>query len=262
MLDVNVSINGYSHTFPDDVDVLLVGPIGQTLLLMSDTGGATDIVNVNLTFDDEAAGSLPYTTQITSGTYRPTNIGAGDAFPAPAPGGAYGTTLSVFDALNANGSWVLYVNDDLAGDVGSFSSGWSITFTYQGVTITVPVKIITTTTPKFNDGRINNNTYAKDLGAPVGIWCDEQNGITVLFTEGDRVGTLAVNIPASKIESVGVPSNSNAKLGEANGVLVSRLTTGEYQVNASYLADGKAYVVAWVGSPTFKAKQQPIVYRH
>jgi subtilisin-like proprotein convertase family protein len=251
VLDVNVSINGFNHTFPDDVDVLLVGPTGQTLVVMSDVGTFMDVNNVNLTFDDEAATSLPDTAQITAGTYRPTNwntTGNNDGFPAPAPGGTYGTTLSVFDALNANGNWLLYVNDDLGGDVGSFSGGWSITITYQGVTITIPVTVITVT-PKFKDGRVNNNTNAKDLGAPVAIFCDAQNGITVLFTEGDRAGSLAVNVPVSTIESVGIPSGNNATLGEANGVLVSRLTTGEFQINASYLADSKAYIVAWTGCP-------------
>lgn len=247
VLDVNMSINGYNQTFPDDVDVLLVGPTGQTLIVMSDTGGSLDVVNVNLVFDDEAATSLPDGTQITSGTYRPTNIGATDTFPATAPAGPYGTLLSVFDGLNANGNWVLYINDDVGGDTGSFSGGWSITFTYQGVTITVPVTIVTTT-PKFKDGRVNDNTYAKDLGGPVAIFCNERNGITVLFTEGDRAGKLAVNVSASKIDSVRVPADSNVTLGEANGVIVSRLTTSEYQVNATY-ADGKAYVVAWIGCP-------------
>src|SRR5205823_2927144 len=45
---VVVSLSNVSHTFPDDIDVLLVGPQGQNLILMSDVGGGTDIVNVSL----------------------------------------------------------------------------------------------------------------------------------------------------------------------------------------------------------------------
>ena len=39
---VTVALNGVSHTFPDDIDVLLVGP-GGNLIIMSDVGGSTAI---------------------------------------------------------------------------------------------------------------------------------------------------------------------------------------------------------------------------
>src|SRR5262249_50515755 len=71
---VTVQLFHFNHPFPADVDVLLVGPGGQKLLLMSDVGGGTDAVNVNLTFDDAAA---PIGATVVSGTFSPTNIGAG-----------------------------------------------------------------------------------------------------------------------------------------------------------------------------------------
>ncbi len=37
---VTVTLKNMNHTFPDDIDVLLVGPGGQKILLMSDAGGA------------------------------------------------------------------------------------------------------------------------------------------------------------------------------------------------------------------------------
>src|SRR4029077_9723951 len=51
---LNVTVNGLSHTFPTDIGILLVGPGGQTVVLMNNTGGINPISNVNLTFDDEA----------------------------------------------------------------------------------------------------------------------------------------------------------------------------------------------------------------
>src|SRR4051794_312939 len=57
--DIDVSIFGLTHTFPDDLDILLVGPGGQKVLLMSDTGGSGDLSGVNLTFDQDASQSLP-----------------------------------------------------------------------------------------------------------------------------------------------------------------------------------------------------------
>ena len=38
---MTVDLNGVSHTWPDDIDVLLVAPSGESLVLMSDTGGST-----------------------------------------------------------------------------------------------------------------------------------------------------------------------------------------------------------------------------
>ena len=124
---VTATLTGFSHTFPSDVDVLLVGPGGQKLLLMSDVGGGTDAVNANLVFDDTgpAIGAT-----IVSGTFRPTNVGAGDLFPAPAPAGPYpATSLSIFNGVNPNGTWSLYVVDDAGVDVGSISGGWSLSIT-------------------------------------------------------------------------------------------------------------------------------------
>ena len=39
--DVNVTLKGYTHGFPDDVAVQLVGPDGTSVLLMSDVGTTT-----------------------------------------------------------------------------------------------------------------------------------------------------------------------------------------------------------------------------
>ena len=37
--DVNVPLTGLSHTYPDDIDMLLVSPGGQNAIFMSDAGG-------------------------------------------------------------------------------------------------------------------------------------------------------------------------------------------------------------------------------
>ena len=36
---VTVAFGNLSHTFPRDMDILLVGPMGHTVMLMSDVGG-------------------------------------------------------------------------------------------------------------------------------------------------------------------------------------------------------------------------------
>jgi subtilisin-like proprotein convertase family protein len=126
---VTVQLFNYNHTFPSDVDVLLVGPGGQKLLLMSDVGGGTDAVNANLTFEDGAAAIA---TTIVSGTFGPTNSGTvTDPFPAPALPGPYPDPqqLSVFNGLNPNGTWSLFAVDDLGGSAGNINGGWGLNIT-------------------------------------------------------------------------------------------------------------------------------------
>ena len=118
--------------------MLLVGPGGQNAIILSDVGSALDVVNVNLTLDDMAATALPDAAQIVSGTFRPTNIGAGDAFAAPAPAPLGGSMLSVFNGTNPNGTWSLYIVDDLGGDIGTLAGGWELTITTDGCFIPGP----------------------------------------------------------------------------------------------------------------------------
>jgi len=129
ILDVDLTLRNYTHTFPDDVDVLLVhGTRNRTV--MSDVGGSNDVTNVTLTLDDEATnGILPSDGQIVSGRFKPTNFNtfATDTFPAPAPTPNSIPSLSGFDGQKANGGWDLFVFDDSSGDCGRFAGGWSLT---------------------------------------------------------------------------------------------------------------------------------------
>lgn len=127
--DVNVQLLGLAHSWPDDIDILLVGPQGQRLVIMSDAGGGSAISNRNLTFDDSAAQSLPDSSTIASGTYRPTNYGSSDTFASPAPSPSSATALSVFNGTNPNGVWKLYVVDDTGGDDGDIALGWCLDVT-------------------------------------------------------------------------------------------------------------------------------------
>ena len=128
MTTVRVRLNGLSHTWPDDLDVLLVGPQGEHALLLSDAGGAADAVNVTLIFEASASAPVPDGGPIVSGAYLPSAYVDGDAFDAPAPAGPYTADLSVFDGTDPNGTWLLFVMDDLGGDVGEIAGGWSLTF--------------------------------------------------------------------------------------------------------------------------------------
>jgi len=135
---LTVTLNNLSHTWPNDVDILLVGPAGQKVMIFSDVGGGNSMDNVTVTLADGAATTLPGTAQIVSGTFKPTDSESGDVLPAPAPAGPYATALSAFNGLSANGTWSLYVNDDGPGDSGTIGGGWSLAITTTGAANAAP----------------------------------------------------------------------------------------------------------------------------
>jgi hypothetical protein len=108
---------GVEHTFPADLDVLLVGPGGQKVMLLSDAGGSSNASAEFLAFVDGAPAAS--SSRLRPGIYSPTDLSPGETLPAPAPAGPYGTSLSVFDGTDPNGTWSVYVFDDMAGDAGS-----------------------------------------------------------------------------------------------------------------------------------------------
>ena len=133
--DITVSLTGITHSYGSDMDILLVGPQGQAVMLMSDVGGIYSINGLTL-FIHDGAPLLPDIDPLTMGVYRPTNYIANDGIevlPAPAPGPPYGQQLSVFQNASANGDWKLYVVDDQKNDSGVLIQGWALTLaTTQG----------------------------------------------------------------------------------------------------------------------------------
>lgn len=133
---VKVTLNGFSHTFPDDVGIVLVGPTGAALLLQDGCGEDEEMVNVTYSISDSGATTMPDLTAWPAGTYKPTTYYINDPFPAPGPGTAYGspgpagggtaTFSSVFGGTNPNGTWNLFIIDFVGGDDGDISGGWSL----------------------------------------------------------------------------------------------------------------------------------------
>jgi ELWxxDGT repeat protein len=119
---MEVTLSNLAHTFPSDVDILLVGPGGQKVMLMSDVGGGTSVTNLLLQFSDFAPGPLD-SSALVSGLYLPTDLDPGETMPLTTP--PYGTSLSAFNDTSPNGTWSLYIFDDATGDAGSLA-GWSL----------------------------------------------------------------------------------------------------------------------------------------
>ncbi len=135
------------HVFPDNVDVLLVGPGGQEFVVMGDSGGSLAIdpaTPVTLTFEDAQPAVLPDSAPLTTGKFEPTTWESPVTnFDAPAPPGPYNepgstvggsgpqTFFGTFGLTNANGAWNLYARDDagfLVAITGEMAGGWGIEF--------------------------------------------------------------------------------------------------------------------------------------
>lgn len=140
---VTVQIHGFAHEFPADVDMVLVGPGGQNVILMGNVGTENlpqPATNIDLTLDDDAASNMPLDTDLVSGTFKPTQRNAFVFdFPAPAPPTAslMGTNLSNFENINPNGTWSLYVVDDTNPGAGIITGGWSLTITTTPVLLSL-----------------------------------------------------------------------------------------------------------------------------
>jgi subtilisin-like proprotein convertase family protein len=189
---VQARLNGFTHTFPSDLDILLQGPGGQTVVLMSDVGGGTDVSAINLTFSD--TGAVPPSALVT-GTYRPTDLGGADTYPAPAPAGPYGTALSVFNNVNPVGTWRLFVNDQFGLDTGSIGGGWSLIlstpngdYTATSGTLTFNPGVAALTVPvQINEDALSepNQSFFLNLSNPSNATIADAQGVgTIVDNDG------------------------------------------------------------------------------
>ncbi len=204
----SVKLNGLSHDFLSDVDVLLKSPTGTNVILMSDVGGNHAASGVDYSFEDGAP--LMTTGTNLSGTNRPTNlVGPGiqpDDFPTPGPGSVdqASPALSTITG-DPNGVWSLYVVDDFAGDAGSIT-GWSISFSVPGITSTYTWSPATglsstsgpvvtanpTTTTAYTVSAVSTLGCTKDI--PVTVVVNQVTAITVQPTPATQVICPGFNV--------------------------------------------------------------------
>jgi len=127
---VTVELSLLTHSFANDIDIVLVGPGGERSILMSDAGGGSPgPSNVSITFDQSAVNPISEIFIPATGTVRPANYGSGDDIFNPGSGTLPANEpadLNVFNGTDPNGAWHLYVVDDAGGDSGSISLGWTL----------------------------------------------------------------------------------------------------------------------------------------
>lgn len=136
ILKVTVTLHRLSHDCITDVGVLLVGPGGQSVVLMNfaakSVPGDRKVRDLMLTFDDAAATGLSRSLLPMSGTYEPSDNNPALAFAPPASPSPYDLTLSVFNGADPNGVYKLFVQDFGAGDTGRILEGWTLNLTTTG----------------------------------------------------------------------------------------------------------------------------------
>lgn len=123
---VTVAINGLRHSYPNDISMLLVSPSGTKVNIIRSCGGQVLVTGINLVLDDSAGSSLSNTT-MANGTFKPTQFGLFNAFPAPCPTGTPLLTLAAFIGEVGNGAWALYVQDTKSQDAGLIAAGFDLT---------------------------------------------------------------------------------------------------------------------------------------
>lgn len=126
-----VTLHGLTHSYPDDLEILLVTPDGHRTLLLSDSGGSIAVTNVTLAFDQAASAQLSQAGPLRSGTFHPVDYVLGnDALPPSAPVGPHRASLDQLGEASPNGDWALYVYDRFSfEDGGTIANGWSLSLT-------------------------------------------------------------------------------------------------------------------------------------
>jgi subtilisin-like proprotein convertase family protein len=224
-----------SHTFPADVDIVLVSPSGEAVMVLSDVGAGLDWTNTKLVLDDCAPRSLRHSNATPSGRYRPSDVfsdGSGvllDALPAPAPAGSYGKHLANFNWSSPNGTWSLYVSDDHGSLDGGTISSWSLTIYDQPsaaapLPTTSAINPIPCGAPDYDgDGRADVAVYRPTTGD----WFISQSGVS---------GAL-LPVPWGAPSSFGVgdiPVPADYDGDGITDVAVYRQATGDWFIRRSF----------------------------
>jgi len=157
---VIVKLNNFSHLYPADLDIVLVGPQGQKSVVMGAVGGASGVVNLNLNFDDLADSET--TVPLASGTWKPSGAIL-EAIPSPAPGLPYEPSFTNFIGTAPNGTWSLYVHDYETPDNGNISGGWSLQIQVLVPTNSAPTIVVTNPAPVPVGSTFELSVTANDL---------------------------------------------------------------------------------------------------
>jgi len=122
--DVNLTLSGLKHTNASDLAIALEAPTGLRILLLANAGGLSNF-NGNYTFDQSGT-ALPMLGYGTFATINDSNPLAPSVYVGLLGGVIAGLTmdginLDQFNGLDPNGTWKLWITDDLILNRGSLA---------------------------------------------------------------------------------------------------------------------------------------------
>ena len=238
--DVNLTVTGFNHEHPADVDMLLQGPTGETVMVMSDACGGDDIANgVDYIFDDEAALQLSdgNSTNCSSGSRRPSDFGdPPEDMPLPLPPRPYGASMSVFDGL-PGGTFRLWVNDDAGSDIG-YIGGWNLTMTTRPPAATGFAATAVPTAEGQTAQLTVNRTGSANLGAAT-VNVAVVDGQTDSRDFGHALPTKLDFAPGEASKTIEIPINADLEAEDAETFQVALAdATGDAALaNATSIAE-------------------------
>ena len=163
-----LAIDRFSHASIQDVNMLLVSPQGQGVIVFSHVSGTRPESNVRVYLTDSSAYYLPPTFFLWSEPLKPAGYPPTPTFPDPAPPGPYGPiALSTFNGSLANGTWSLYVFDDSAPNGGSIAGGWSLLVSTSGLGSPPVISDIPDQSAPANSSALEISFAVSDLDTPL-----------------------------------------------------------------------------------------------
>jgi hypothetical protein len=125
ILSIELVLTGLTHTQPDDLDIYLISPFGETVEVMTDKGDGIAMVNANLIFNDLGGVLPPDGAPVPSGTYRPEGVDNGIGGMDKYIGNSGGTD-----------AWELIIIDDSETDQGNL-----VSYTLRGTFVPEPASL-------------------------------------------------------------------------------------------------------------------------
>jgi hypothetical protein len=152
----DVTLTSFGLTANQDLDMVLVGPNGAQVMLMSDACSSTSLHSTVLTFTDAGSIFIPQLScsSLSKASVKPTNYEpeSDNLASAGGPAGPYTNSLAAFDGISPNGNWRLFLLDDAPLErVGFELAGFALNLEVEPPPPTPPpapeVRIQTVTVP-------------------------------------------------------------------------------------------------------------------
>ena len=203
--DINITNLDITHSYISDLEITLESPNGTRINVIDNICGGQS--NIFLGLDDEASNSN---------------------FPCPPTSGANyqpSFSLSGFDGIEMNGTWILEINDVFAADGGSLNS-WGLEIEYD-----CPSEICNNGIDDDGDGLID---------------CDDSDciGDPLCSSTNCMESSSSVDIPLTISPTTGATIYSDLVIGQTGSILDINITN--LDVTHSYIDD----IIVILESPT------------